>query len=300
MNSPTSVRARLLNTSRQSGEDFQSVLTRYAIERFLYRLGISDHKDSFVLKGAMLFVAWHGYLHRPTKDLDLLGYGSPTPSAVAAKIREIAAVAGDDGIVFDPDSFESQVIAEHAEYEGVRARLVARLDQARIRMQIDVGFGDAVDPMPATSEFPTILKKIEAPALRMYPPEVVIAEKLHAMVVLDIRNSRMKDFYDVWFLARTRSFTAATLRRAIGATFDRRQTAVPSELPFALTDGFLRDGTKEEQWHAFLTRLQLEESTPDLPGVGILLAEFIGPLFMNPTGQMIWNQGGPWQVGERS
>ncbi len=215
MNSPASIRARLLNVSKQSGEDFQAILTRYAIERFLYRLGASGQRDAFILKGAMLFVAWQGNLHRPTKDLDLLGFGSPSAEDVALRIREIARMPGDDGIVFDPDSVVTEVIKEDAEYEGVRAKLVATLEQARIRMQIDVGFGDAVQPEPRTSEFPTVLKQIEPPILRMYPPEVVIAEKLHAMVVLDIRNSRMKDFFGMWYLARTRSFDLSLLRGAI-------------------------------------------------------------------------------------
>ena len=279
MNSPASIRARLLNVSKQSGEDFQAILTRYAIERFLFRLGASGQRDAFVLKGAMLFVAWQGSLHRPTKDLDLLGFGSPSVEDVAQRIREIARMPGTDGMSFDPDSVATEVIKEDAEYEGVRAKLVATLEHARIRMQIDIGFGDVVQPQPRTSEFPTILKQIESPILRMYPPEVVIAEKLHAMVVLDIRNSRMKDFYDLWYLARTRSFNLSTLRGAIDATFDRRRTSVPTDIPFALTEGFLLDETKRQQWRGFLRRLQLEDRTPDLLTVGTRIVEFVPPPF---------------------
>jgi hypothetical protein len=146
----------------------------------------------------MLFVAWQGNLHRPTKDLDLLGFGSASLEDVARRMHEIAGMPGDDGIAFDANSVITEVIKEDAEYEGVRVKLVATLEQAKIRMQIDIGFGDAVQPEPKTTQFPTVLKQIDAPMLRMYPPEVVIAEKLHAMVVLDIRNSRMKDFYDLW------------------------------------------------------------------------------------------------------
>lgn len=294
MNSPASIRARLLNVSKQSGEDFQAILTRYAIERFLYRLGASEQRDSFILKGAMLFVAWHGNLHRPTKDLDLLGFGSPSVEDVAQRIREIARIPGDDGIAFDADSVVAEVIKEEAEYEGVRAKLIATLDQARVRMQIDVGFGDAVQPEPRTSEFPTILKQIDAPMLRMYPPEVVIAEKLHAMVVLDIRNSRMKDFYDLWYLARTRAFDLATLRTAIDATFDRRRSPVPTEMPFALTNSFLADDTKTLQWSGFLRRLGLQSKTPALPEVGESIAELLKPLFTQPRENRTWHAGGPW------
>jgi predicted nucleotidyltransferase component of viral defense system len=294
MNSAASIRARLLNVSKQSGEDFQAILTRYAIERFLYRLGASEQRDAFILKGAMLFVAWQGNLHRPTKDLDLLGFGSASVQDVARRIREIARMPGDDGIVFEPDSIVTEIIKEDAEYEGVRAKLVATLERARIRMQIDVGFGDAVQLEARTSEFPTVLKLIEPPILRMYPPEVVIAEKLHAMVVLDIRNSRMKDFFDIWYLARTQSFDLPLLRGAIEATFERRGTSVPIEIPFALTEGFLLDETKRQQWRGFLQRLQLEADTPDLMAVGTRIVEFVGPLLTDGTLSRTWHGDKGW------
>jgi hypothetical protein len=292
--SPASIRARLLNVSKHSGEDFQAILTRYAIERFLYRLGASGQRDAFILKGAMLFVAWQGNLHRPTKDLDLLGFGSASIEDVAQRIREIARMPGDDGIVFDPDSVVHRGHQEDAEYEGIRAKLVATLDQAGIRMQIDVGFGDAVQPEPTTTEFPTVLPQNDPPVVPMYPPEVVIAKNVHAMVVLDIRNSRMKDFYDLWYLARTRSFDLATLRRAIDATFDRRRSPVPTEMPFALTDSFLADDTKTQQWRGFLRRLGLQGETPALPEVGESVAELLKPLFTESRGNRTWHAGGPW------
>lgn len=284
LNSPASVRARLLNASKQEGEDFQAILTRYAIERFLYRLGASKQRDSFILKGAMLFVAWNGSLHRPTKDLDLLGFGSSSVDDVARRIREISATPGDDGIVFDPDSVVTELIKEDAEYEGVRAKFIATLEQAKIRVQVDVGFGDAVQPEPKVSEFPTVLKNITPPILRMYPPEVVIAEKLHAMVVLDIRNSRMKDFYDLWYLAKNRSFDSETLRLAVNATFERRRTPVPTDLPFALTEGFLMNEMKIQQWQGFLRRLHLDTNTPSLVEAGQLIANLVEPLFKNSAG----------------
>ena len=294
MNSPASVRARLLNVSKQSGEDFQAILTRYAIERFLYRLGASEQRESFILKGAMLFVAWQGNLHRPTKDLDLLGFGSSSVEDVARRIREIAATSGDDGIAFDADSLVTEVIKEDAEYEGVRAKLVATLEQAKIRMQIDVGFGDAVQPEPRMSQFPTVLKQISAPVLLMYPPEAVIAEKFHAMVVLDIRNSRMKDFYDLWYLSETQTFDSVLLRESLEATFKRRGIPLPTELPFALTEGFLLDETKILQWRGFLHRLQLEAHSPDLVTAGKRIAEFVGPLLMGRTKDQIWRASEGW------
>lgn len=295
MNSAASIRARLLNVSKQTGEDFQTLLNRYAIERFLYRLGVSDQSENFVLKGAMLFAAWQGNLHRPTKDLDLLGFGDSTPDAVADRIRWIAVLPADDGILFDPPSVKAEVIREDAEYEGIRVRLGASLEQARIRLQIDIGFGDAVDPAPVRSAFPAILTQVEPATLRMYPQETVIAEKLQAMVVLDIRNSRMKDFYDLWYLAQTGSFDLSVLRRAAVATFERRRTALPTGLPFSLTGEFLMDDAKNQQWHAFLTRLNLTSGIPDLPQAGKEIADFVYPLFASGDEEATWQKGGPWR-----
>lgn len=296
MNSPASVRARLLNVSKQTGEDFQAILTRYAIERFLYRLGVSDQRNTFVLKGAMLFVAWQGNLHRPTKDLDLLGFGTASTEDVARRVREIAGVPGDDGIVFDARSVATEIIKEDAEYEGVRAKLVSSLEQARIRMQIDVGFGDAVQPEPKTLEYPTVLRDIAPPILRTYPPEAVIAEKLHTMVVLDIRNSRMKDFYDLWYLAITRTFDLATLRMAIHCTFDRSRTPIPTQLPFALTRRFLLDESKLLQWRGFVRRLQLELTTPSLEEVGLFIARFLEPVLADTLGRGTWSGVRGWRL----
>jgi len=161
-------------------------------------------------------------------------------------------------------------------------------------MQIDFGFGDAVQPAAMMKTFPVLLTEIPTPVPRMYPPEVVIAEKLHAMVVLDIGNSRMKDFYDVWYLAQTGSFELSTLRVAVRATFNRRRTQVPSDAPFALGAGFLLNESKMLQWRGFVQRLQLEQTTPSLSEVGIVIAEFLNPLWTQIDGQHSWSEGGPW------
>lgn len=295
MNSAPSVRARLLNLSKQTGEDFQALLNRYAIERFLYRLGASDRPDEFILKGAMLFVVWQGNLHRPTKDLDLLGFGDPSPGAVAERIRAVVSLPADDGILFDPSSIDAAVIREDAEYEGVRVKLSALLEQARIRLHVDIGFGDVVDPAPVRTAYPTILSHVQPPTLPMYPPETVIAEKLQAMVVLDIRNSRMKDFYDLWYLSRNWPFQLAVLRRAVISTFERRRTEVPAGIPFALTEEFLTDEGKRQQWVAFVRRLNLAADTPDLRALGQEIARFVQPVFAAGEQDATWQPGGSWQ-----
>ena len=195
----------------------------------MYRLGRSKYRDKFALKGATLFTLWTGQTHRPTKDLDLFGRGlSSTIKEVEAIIREIireiCSTREDDGIVFDAESVEGVRIKEDDEYDGVRLKFQADLAGARIPMQVDIGFGDAVYPEPELASFPVLLP-IEAPLIRVYPREATIAEKFHAMVVLDIRNSPMKDFYDIWFMAKTWEFEVEPLQKAIEFSFKRRGTS---------------------------------------------------------------------------
>ena len=247
MNAPknisASVKARLQNVAAKRGEDFNLMLLRYGIERLLFRLSQSPYADRFLLKGAMLFVVWDEKTHRPTRDLDLLGFGS---TEKADLIRVFAAVAAvpvvDDGIVFDPESVHADDIREDNAYGGVRIRLLGKLGTAEVPVQIDVGAGDVVTPAPERATFPALLD-FPAPQIRTYPVYTVVAEKFEAMVKLGIANTRMKDFHDIWFLAQRFEFDGPTLRKAIDATFARRQTNLPP-LPEALTDAFANDPTK--------------------------------------------------------
>jgi hypothetical protein len=275
-NTAASIRARLLALAQSKNEDYQRVLGRYAIERFLYRLGRSPYRDKFALKGATLFTLWTGQTHRPTKDLDLLGQGSSAIGAVEQTIQAIFEIQEEDGLVFDSTSVEGTKIKEDDEYDGVRIKLLADLAGARIPMQIDIGFGDAVYPEPELASFPVLLP-MEAPVIRAYPREASIAEKFQAMILLDIRNSRMKDFYDIWFIANTWTFDMASLRKAILASFERRGSATPTGVPFALTDDFLNDPRKTQQWSAFVNRLNPGEKTPSLKEVGTVLRAFLLP-----------------------
>jgi len=292
-NVAASHRAKLLNLARERGDDFQFLLGRWIVERFLYRLATSTHRDSFVLKGAMLFLAWEGMLHRPTRDLDLLGFGSSNVDDVVHLIQEICSVPAADGILFDLAEIEGDRIKEDAEYEGVRIRVPASLDGAIVSMQIDVGFGDLVDPPPTVISFPVLLP-LDAPRLRAYPPEAVIAEKFHAMVLLGIANSRMKDFFDIWTLASTRRFELNRLASSLQNTFERRKTRLPEDEPVALTDEFLEDLNKRTQWNAFGRRLGLRE-LPSLAMVGRMLSTFLMPAVGAVAVGCIWEPGGPWR-----
>ena len=295
-NLAASIRARLLSLAHDKGEDYQRVLGNYAIERFLYRLGQSPYRDRFALKGATLFTLWTGHTHRPTKDLDLLGRQlSSDISDVEKTIRLICEIPGADGIQFDGESVQGARIKEDEEYEGVRVKLLAQLAGARIPMQVDIGFGDAVYPEPELASFPVLLP-MEAPVIRAYPREAAIAEKFHAMVDLDIRNSRMKDFYDIWFMAKTWTFDIRSLRDAIAASFRSRGSVVPDDVPFALTDGFLKDTQKNVQWNAFVSRLNAgHDKAPSLEEVGAVLRAFLLPCISAKSA--VHNDLGSWTPG---
>src|SRR6266852_9358656 len=299
-NTAASIRARLLSLAQNKGEDYQRVLGRYAIERFLYRLGRSPYRDKFALKGATLFTLWTGHTHRPTKDLDLLGRGSSSAiGEVETTIRAICQIHDQDGIVFHSESVEGARIKEEDEYDGVRIKLLAELAGARIPMQIDIGFGDAVYPEPELASFPVLLP-MEAPLIGAYPREASVAEKFHAMVVLDIRNSRMKDFYDIWFMANTWTFDMAPLRNAILVSFKRRGSTIPTGVPFALTEEFLNDPQKKRQWNAFVSRLNPATKSVSLDEVGAVLRAFLLPCIASdsPTKAEIvsWTPSQGWST----
>lgn len=246
-----SVRARLLQVSKASGQTFDLVLTRFALERLLFRLSQSPHADRFVLKGAMLMMSWFDDPHRGTRDLDLLGFGDPDAEPMLATFREILAQDAADGVEFDIDALRVDRIREEVEYGGLRLRTTAAIGGARISLTIDIGFGDAVEPGPEELDYPSMLD-FPMPRLRGYARETVIAEKFQAMVALGRANSRMKDFYDIWILSRFFNFDDDRLPRAIAATFARRDTTIPHDLPDALTPAFAQDAQKQRQWRAFI------------------------------------------------
>lgn len=276
-NLAASVRSRLLALAKSRGEDFTFVLTRYGLERLLYRLGSSSYAGDFVLKGAMLFPLWSGSPHRSTKDLDLLGFGSPDVGRLVRVFRDVVAIPVPDGIEFLPETVKAAPIREDGIYDGVRVTVGARLAVAKIHLQVDVGFGDAVSPAPRETSYPTMLD-VPAPVLRAYPREAVVAEKLHAMVDLGLANSRMKDFFDLWFLATNFSFEGEALGESVRSTFARRETAIPEETPVALTSEFAGDQQKQIQWAAFVAKSRLADPSPDLAEVVAVLYRFLWPI----------------------
>lgn len=256
-NLAASVRARLLNIAKAEGSDFNGVLIRYALERILYRLSQSEHADHFLLKGALLFTLWYDMPHRATRDADLLGFGASDLESIQHTFRDIAAIAADDGIVFDPTSVTVNEIRKEAEYTGARVIINGELARARCKTQIDIGFGDAVTPGPVISEYPVLIDGIPAPTIRAYPIYTVIAEKLHAICLLGMGNSRLKDYLDLFVLLDRESLDNDLLARAIAATFVRRKTATLTELPIGMTDEFANDSSRQAIWQTFLKKNDL-------------------------------------------
>jgi hypothetical protein len=291
-----SIRDRLLNKARAEKLDYNLLLTRYALERMLYRLSISEQRDQFLLKGALLFDLWFDVPHRPTHDADFLGFGSAEIPHLEQLFQDICRIEVEDGIVFQPDSVKAAEIRKEANYAGVRVTLMGALDSARCPVQIDIGFGDAVVPGPEDVLYPSILPGMPEPQLQVYPRYSVVAEKLEALTSLGMLNSRMKDFFDLWVLAKHSDFDGSVLLRAIAATFERRRTAVPQGLPIGLSDEFINDDQKGKQWQAFLRKNALDPMP--LGDVIVDLREFLSPVLgwaaSSTELHMDWRAGKGW------
>jgi len=298
-NLAASVLARLLNRAKETGDDHQALLTSYCLERFLYRLGVSDLHERFVLKGAMLLRLWSDRPYRATRDLDLLRRGDGAFDAIREDLRAIVGTpAPPDAVTFDGERIGIEAIRAEDEYAGTRATLPARCGKARLSLQIDMGLGDSVWPAPRTCTYPTLLD-FPAPELLVYPREAVVAEKLEAMVVLGDRNSRIKDFFDLHHLASRFEFDRATLGEAVQRTFERRRTPIPAEDPIGLTRQYWENPSRPAQVRAFTRRARLavpekleQEFTPLLHA---FLAPVLEDLRMGTARKGTWRPGGAWR-----
>jgi hypothetical protein len=298
-NIAASVRARLLAGAQKRKEDFNLTLQRYAAERFLYRLGASQHREQFVLKGAMLFALWGASFYRATRDVDLAGYTEDDAGKVISIVQEICTVAcPEDGITFLPASVRAESIRDEGEYHGFRVRLEATLEAARITLQIDIGLGDAVNPAPQDVRYPVLLDA-PAPNIRAYPQEAVVAEKFHTMVLHGERTTRFKDFYDLYVLANRFPFDGPQLAGSVAATFERRRTPITSVQSAALSTEFFSNDTRATQWRTYLDRNALPGAPADFTAVGATLTGFLGPVWTAlGSGEdftQYWDSGGPWR-----
>ncbi len=299
-NAPASIRQRLLNLARARNDDFGLILTKYGLERILFRLSKSNYRRTFVLKGALLFSIWTKERYRPTRDADFLATGDSSPERFVQIFKEITTVeVEDDGIRFDPATVEAERIKEDADYEGVRVTFTAFLDKAEIPIQIDIGFGDVVRPGPIETEYPALLD-LPGPRVLTYPRESVVSEKLEAMVKLGIANSRMKDFHDLHSLCTTFEFDGQALVEAIRATFGQRGTELPLEgTPLAFTPEFFEDENKVKQWKAFCNKNKTYIQDLAFRDVIARLRSFLVPVIMSARGERTldstWTPTNGWQ-----
>ena len=279
-NVSASVLSRLKNYAKANGAVYNEVLVRFAIERVLKRLERTPHASKCILKGGTLFFVWGGgFSFRPTMDADLEFRGDGSPESLARIFRDVANVSceSEDGLRIDADSIRAIPIREDDQYGGVRVTMTARIGTVRIPVQIDIGVGDAITPMARKMMFPTILD-MEAPFIKMYPRETVVAEKFQTIVKRGIANSRMKDYYDLWMLSADENVDRAKAKLAIARTFERRKTAVPSAVPVGLSEAFAIDPDKSVQWRAFVRKNRLDIGEKSLSDVVASIREFLMPL----------------------
>jgi hypothetical protein len=293
-----SIQQRLLNKSREQNEDFQLTLIRFGLERFLYRLSKSKYSEQFILKGAFLFTLWTDYRFRPTKDIDLLGLGDSTPEHLEAMFREICVIKVEpDGIIFDESSIRVTEIREEQEYGGSRVKLMGLLGKAKIPLQVDVAYGYAVTPKTEEHDFPSMLG-MPSPRIRTYPKETVIAEKLQSMVRLGMQNSRMKDFFDLFWMTMLFSYEGPVLAKAIQSTFKRRKTNIPSTPPLAFSDEFATDSVKRSQRKAFLNKNSISGMSEDFDDIIKKLRDFLAPPFKAAASEnnflFLWRSDKGW------
>ena len=294
---PASVRGQLENLAKKSGRPLQELMQYFVMERFLFRLSQSEYADRFVLKGALMFTVWGSPQSRATRDIDLLARAENSVDAMSGMIKEVCRQPVEsDGVEFLSDSVHAAIIKENAEYSGVRVTFVAMIQNARLPMQIDIGFGDVIYPTATMIDYPTMLD-FETPRLKGYPKETVIAEKFEAMVKLGQLNSRMKDFYDIHVLLRQFEFDGEILGLAIERTFANRGTMIDSE-PFVFSPPFLEDSIKQTQWTAFVRKSKLAEAPDSFADVVREIQAFLLPLVqavsLKQNFSSRWASRGPW------
>lgn len=298
-NIAASVHQRLLNKAKEYSRPFNEILQHFAIERFIYRLSKSPHADKFILKGALMFSAWTGSMSRPTMDIDLLGNIENSTDLIIAVFKDACETEVDnDGIVFHKDTVTATRITEDADYKGVRVLLRGNLGSIRLFLQIDIGFGDVIIPKPDRVNYPVLLD-FPPPELDGYTMESAVAEKFQVMAKLGLLNSRMKDFYDIWFLSQRFDFKGETLIEAIEKTFEKRKTPLISE-PSIFNPSFMKNDIKQAQWHGFVNKTRLTDAPISFENVSVGIKYFLQPVVVSminrQTFRLFWAAQGPWHI----
>lgn len=276
-----SIRALLKNIAKREQSDFNAVLTRYGLERLLYRIGQSEYVNQYLLKGALLFNLWYDMPHRPTMDIDLLGFGNNELSFLITVFKKICSIPAEDGIEFDAESVIAATIKKEGGYTGARVELFAELSKARIKIQVDIGFGDVVTPGPIDSTYPVLLSELPPPQVRTYPIYTVIAEKLHAIALLGMANSRLKDYLDLYVLLKKERLDNKIMLEAINSTFSQREMVLPQTIPIGLTSEYSQDHSRQAMWRSFLNKNELE--FVPLPDVVSLIKDYFESIVVKST-----------------
>ncbi len=290
-----SVNTRLKNYALQNKIQFEYVLLRYATERFFFRLGRSSLSKHFILKGASAFSVWFGPMFRVTRDADLHYSGNPDPEFLMKCFQKICLTeVPPDGVRFDLDSMRYFEIRKEQQYKGTRITFYAHIDQARVPLQFDIAVGDAVYPEAETMEYPELLD-LGAPAIKVYPQYTVIAEKFQTLTVLGMKNSRLKDFFDLWLLSESFDFDFLILQTAIHGTFQRRGTPIPDDFPISLTEDFYSNPLKQSQWNAFIQKIKPERSPATLEEAVQRIILFLRPFVIKDSTPETWKAASDWQ-----
>ncbi len=290
-NISASVKEKLLNKSRLNNRSFNELLQHYAMERFLYRLSQSKYAKHYILKGALMLKAWDLPELRPTMDIDMLAKTQNKSENIILQIQDILNIKVEpDGLSFDASSIKTEKITEDAEYEGIRVRFCTNLGNAKTNMQIDIGFGDIIYPKPNKLRFPCILN-LPAPYLLCYSKESIISEKFEAMIKLGELNSRMKDFYDIWFLSRQFEFELKILNKAIRQTFKKRGTQLIEPID-AFSSDFI--SSHQSMWIAFCKRLKQNHVPKSLRKIITDIEIFLKPVIKGVSDNLYWKITGQW------
>jgi len=293
-NIPASVHQKLLNYAKENSRPFLEVLQYYCIERFLHRLSKSKYNRVFILKGALLLIARRAQLSRTTKDIDLLSYSESNIASLENIVREICKQkVKSDGLKYDPDSVRGEQIIEQNIYPGVRITFRGYLGRSRTNMQIDFGFGDKVYPKTEKIEYPSLLGTSDI-KLVGYPLETFISEKLQIMYDLGIINSRMKDFYDVWLIARQYNFNGENLKKAIIRTFKSRDTELIMNPVCFTTEFYTR---KEKQWKSFLKKNDIEDTPKDIKKIITSIKRLINPVIKAVNKKVVFEKKWTYETG---
>jgi predicted nucleotidyltransferase component of viral defense system len=251
-----SIYTRLKNLAKKRQQPMGEILRYYCMERFLYRLGISDYNKRCFIKGGLLLMIWNQSAHRATYDIDMLVHLSNDPDSLSKIVKEVCALENDfnDGVVFNCESLSIKESQPIAEYSGLSVRFKAILFSAKVPMKVDFGFSDIILPNAIEIHYPALLE-FPAPTLKGYTIESVIGEKLEAIFKLGQANTRLKDFYDIWTLFSQFEIDPQILKQVVVSIFTHRKNNISKCSPQILFKDLESNPNTLRNWSSFLNNI---------------------------------------------